>query len=63
VDMKELVKRARQLAKPFRITDGDKFRLRDIDPGDTLGFGLEDKPLSKEALALGIDALADLQGR
>jgi hypothetical protein len=35
--MKELVKRARQLAKPFRITDGDKFRLRDIDPGDTLG--------------------------
>jgi PPK2 family polyphosphate:nucleotide phosphotransferase len=56
-----LIKRARRFAKPFRITDGDKFRLGDIDPGDTLGYGSEDKPRAKEALAMGIEALAELQ--
>ena len=32
------IKRARGVAKPFRVTDGDGFRLKDIDPGDTLRF-------------------------
>ena len=35
-EMKNLIKKARKLAKPFRVT-GDSFRLKDIDPGDTLG--------------------------
>jgi PPK2 family polyphosphate:nucleotide phosphotransferase len=61
VDIEELIKRARKLAKPFRIADGDKFRLKDIDPGDTLQFTSEDKPLAKEALAIGVEGLADLQ--
>jgi len=56
-----LIKRARRFAKPFRFTDGGKFRLEDIDPGDTLGYGSEDKPQAKEALAMGIEALAELQ--
>jgi len=38
MEVKELIKRARQFAKPFRI-EGDKFRLKDIDPGETLGYG------------------------
>ena len=58
---KELIKRARSFAKPFRITDGEGFRLKDVDPGDTLDFGSEDKPRAKEALAMGIEALAELQ--
>jgi PPK2 family polyphosphate:nucleotide phosphotransferase len=61
VDTKELIKRARTFAKPFRVTDGTSFRLKDIDPGDTLDFGSEDKPRAKEALATGIQALAELQ--
>jgi hypothetical protein len=40
-DMKKLIKRARKLAKPFRVTD-DRFRLKDIDPGDTLDLTSED---------------------
>jgi PPK2 family polyphosphate:nucleotide phosphotransferase len=59
-DMKNLIKRARKLAKPFRVTD-DGFRLKDIDPGNTLDFTSEDKPRAKEALAMGVDLLAELQ--
>jgi len=59
-DMKNLIKSARKFAKPFRVTD-DRFRLKDIDPGDTLNLTSEDKPRAKEALAMGIEALAELQ--
>ena len=48
------------MAKPFRVTD-DSFRLKDIDPGDTLDFTSEDKPRAKEALAMGVSLLAELQ--
>jgi PPK2 family polyphosphate:nucleotide phosphotransferase len=61
-EMKALVKNARQFAKPFRVTD-DSFRLKDIDPNDTLDLTSEDKPRAKEALAMGIDVLAELQDR
>jgi PPK2 family polyphosphate:nucleotide phosphotransferase len=59
--MKEFFEQARRIAKPFRVTDGDGFRLKDIDPGDTLDLKSEDKPAAKEALATGVEALADLQ--
>jgi PPK2 family polyphosphate:nucleotide phosphotransferase len=59
-EMKNMIKKARKLAKPFRVTD-DSFRLKDIDPGDTLDFTSEDKPRAKEALAMGVDVLAELQ--
>ena len=59
--MTKLIKVARSLAKPFRVTDGN-FRLKDVDPGDTLGLP-ENKPRAKEALATGIEILAELQDR
>jgi polyphosphate kinase 2 (PPK2 family) len=59
--LKDIIKRARKLSKPFRVTDGDRFRLNDFDPGDTLDLKSEDKPRAKEALALGVEALAQLQ--
>jgi len=59
-EMKTLIKRARKLAKPFRVTD-DRFRLKDIDPGDTLELTSEDKPRAKEALAMGVEVLAEMQ--
>jgi PPK2 family polyphosphate:nucleotide phosphotransferase len=61
MNTKDIIKRARGFAKPFRVTDGADFRLKDVDPGDTLQFGSEDKPRAKEALAIGIEALAELQ--
>jgi PPK2 family polyphosphate:nucleotide phosphotransferase len=59
-EMKNLIKRACKLAEPFRVTD-KSFRLKDIDPDDTLDLTSDDKPRAKEALAMGIDALAELQ--
>ena len=61
MDNKDLIKKARTFAEPFRITKGGGFRLKDVDPGDTLWLKTEDKPKAKEALALGVEALAELQ--
>ena len=58
--MNNFIKKARKLAKPFRVTD-DSFRLKDIDPDDTLDLTAEDKPRAKEALAMGVSLLAEFQ--
>jgi PPK2 family polyphosphate:nucleotide phosphotransferase len=58
---KEVIKNAKPLADPFRITDGEGFRLKNIDPGDTLKFSADDKARAKEALASGVQALTELQ--
>lgn len=63
MELTKIVRKARQFCEPFAITDGRKFRLKDYDPGDTLGFGSADKPRAREALAAGIAALAELQDR
>jgi PPK2 family polyphosphate:nucleotide phosphotransferase len=59
--MMEVFKKARDLSKPFRVTDGDGFRLKDVDPKDTLDLKSEDKPRAQEALATGVHALSILQ--
>ena len=61
MDMKKIIKHARQLARPFRVTDGDRFRLRDFDPADTGELKREDKPRAQAELAAGIAAMAQLQ--
>ncbi len=61
---KEIIKRASELAKPFRITKGKDFRLKDVDPNDTLDFTKEaDKSKAKEALVTGVAAMAELQDK
>jgi PPK2 family polyphosphate:nucleotide phosphotransferase len=61
---KEIIKRAREVAEPFRVSKGREFRLKDVDPNDTLRFTKEeDKPRAKEALATGVMALAELQDK
>jgi PPK2 family polyphosphate:nucleotide phosphotransferase len=53
--------RAGRFARPFRVTDGRRFRLRDVDPGDT--GGLRSKEQARRWLAQGIERLAALQER
>ncbi|HOK77301.1 MAG TPA: polyphosphate kinase 2 family protein [Verrucomicrobiota bacterium] len=61
---KQIIRTARKLARPFRITNGAKFRLKDVDPGDTLDFSPDDKAELKERLAAnGIRMLAALQDK
>jgi PPK2 family polyphosphate:nucleotide phosphotransferase len=57
------LKLVRRLTEPFRVTKGKKFRLSEIDPGDTLWLKSEDKSKAKEGLAVGVQALAELQDK
>jgi PPK2 family polyphosphate:nucleotide phosphotransferase len=60
----EIIEIARGLAKPFRVSKGKNFRLKDVDPSDTLELTKEaDKPRAKEALATGLLALTELQDK
>src|SRR5678816_3080654 len=59
--LSKVIKRSRELANPYRITNGRGFRLKDIDPDDTGGLKSEDKPRAKESLGIGVEALATLQ--
>src|SRR5215467_6617744 len=58
---KEVIKRSKRFSEPFRITNGNAFRFKDVDPADILDLQAEDKPRAKEALAFGVQALAELQ--
>jgi PPK2 family polyphosphate:nucleotide phosphotransferase len=58
---KELIKEARKIAGSYCVTRGEKFRLKDVDSGDTMGFKSEAKPRAKEALVMGVELLAGLQ--
>jgi PPK2 family polyphosphate:nucleotide phosphotransferase len=60
---KDFLKRAKRFAKPFRISNGKEFKLKHINPADTLGLKSEDKPKAQEALKIGIELLAELQDK
>ena len=60
---KQFIKRIRKFARPFCVSDGQKFRLKDFSPGDTLELKSEDKPQAKEALAAGVQLLAEVQDK
>ena len=56
-----VLKNARKLIEPYRITDGSKFRLKDFDPADTGGYDEQHKERAQEALRNGIESLVRLQ--
>ena len=51
----------REFARPYRVTNGRKFRLQDYDPADTLHLSGEDKPRAQLGLQRGVEYLAGLQ--
>jgi PPK2 family polyphosphate:nucleotide phosphotransferase len=60
---KKHLKLARRFSEPFCITNGKRFRLQDINPGETLWLKAEDKPRAQEGLEAGVQALAELQDK
>ena len=52
---------ASKLAKPYRVTDGDKFRLKDFDPEDTGEF--KSKEDAKGLLEKSVTHIEDLQDK
>ena len=59
----DIVKQCRKVTSPYRVGQGRGFRLKDVDPGDTLQFTDKDKPKVKEALGMGVRALAEFQDK
>ncbi|HSC08314.1 MAG TPA: polyphosphate kinase 2 family protein [Steroidobacteraceae bacterium] len=57
----DYLRRARQLSRPYRITDGRRFRLADCDPGETGDLQEGDKIRATETLQKGIEMLAEFQ--
>jgi PPK2 family polyphosphate:nucleotide phosphotransferase len=53
----------RDLFRPYLVTDGSRFRLRDVKPGDTGGLPGEAKDQAKGLLRRSTEALAALQER
>ena len=49
--------------RPYRITDGTKFKLADFDPGDTASLDSDSKRDAKAALAKGTEWLAEEQAK
>ena len=58
-----LIKQACALCRPYRVSKGARFRLKDHDPSDTGALKKADKPRAQEALQSGIEVMADLQDR
>jgi PPK2 family polyphosphate:nucleotide phosphotransferase len=54
-------KRIEQFLKPFRVTNGKKFKLKQIDPRDTAG--LKSKEDATKILQSGVQRLAELQDK
>jgi PPK2 family polyphosphate:nucleotide phosphotransferase len=59
--MKNFPKDAKRYAETYRVTKGAKFRLKDVDPDDTLDFDPDEKAEAEEALAAGVKLLSKLQ--
>lgn len=53
--------RIHDFIKPYVVTSGKHFRLKDHDPGDTHHLNSEDKPEAKKITQEGVDMLAELQ--
>jgi PPK2 family polyphosphate:nucleotide phosphotransferase len=58
---KEIIERSRKFITPYRVTNGKKFRLKDVHPDDTGETTSEDKSRAKELLERGVEVLAELQ--
>ena len=51
--LKEFLQQSKPFVKPFCVSDGEDFRLKEVDPGDTCGLTSGDKPRVTEMLASG----------
>jgi PPK2 family polyphosphate:nucleotide phosphotransferase len=55
------IEKIHKFIKPYCITDGKSFKLKDIEPDDTGEFGKNDKERLKAALDEGIELLREYQ--
>jgi PPK2 family polyphosphate:nucleotide phosphotransferase len=63
LSLSQRVKRCREFTARYRIADGRKFKLSNIDPRDIGDLVAENKPEAKDLLVSGVETLAELQER
>ena len=61
--MKNFLKQAKKYSEPFRITDGSGFRLKQVDPANTLNFDSDEKPKAQQALIASVELLEKFQDK
>jgi len=60
---KHILKAIETFIEPYRVTNGKRFRLKDVDPSDTHHLVSEQKPQARELLGRGVEWLAELQDK
>jgi PPK2 family polyphosphate:nucleotide phosphotransferase len=60
---KELIERAKNLSKKFRVVSDKKFKLKDYPTNEESDLGKEEKPVAQKVLQLGVEALAKMQDK
>ena len=63
MNSKNFLKQAQKYSEAYRVTNGAEFRLKDVDPDDTLDFGPDGKAEAQVALEAGIELLSKLQDK
>jgi PPK2 family polyphosphate:nucleotide phosphotransferase len=58
---RDFIRHARGLAARYRTDDGDAFRLKPVNPGDTAGLPGTDKAAAENLLRRGVETLEHLQ--
>lgn len=57
--LKKLIQEAEEIADVYRVSKGEDFRLKHVDPGDT--NGMKDKEKAQKTLQNGVELLAHMQ--
>ncbi len=60
---KELISRAKKMAKEFRVVSDKKFNLKNYSTVGNPDFSKEDKPVAQQALQQGVQLLAEMQDK
>jgi PPK2 family polyphosphate:nucleotide phosphotransferase len=60
---KELIARAKKLAKKYRVTSEKKFKLKDYPAKVNADWDKEEKNMAEQALQMGVQALAEMQDK
>ena len=63
MDKDEIIQRARGFCAPFRISDGQGFQLKAVNPADTLQLDPSNKEAAQAVLKEGVEILSELQDK
>lgn len=63
MDKDEIIQRARGFCAPFRISNGQGFQLKAVNPADTLQLDPSNKEAAEAVLKEGVEILSELQDK